>query len=264
MDCKSLLTSALNISHFFKHSGAPIMQAVESLPRGHAPLQDLATRKLQPTVENVMKKVLVLGANGKIAQWVIRMLAGRRDVAMTLFLRDAAKLTERVPDNATLVVGDVLDSERLRQAVTGQDVVYANLAGEVDQQAEHIVAAMQAAGVKRLIFVNSLGIYDEVPGAFGAWNTREIGAYLGPYRAAADTIEASDLDYAILRPAWLQDQDEVDYETTQKNEPFKGTEVSRKSVADLVVKLIGSAEPLGRANLGVNKPDTDGEKPAFL
>ncbi len=58
----------------------------------------------------------------------------------------------------------------------------------------------------------------------------------------------------------------TDYEITQKNEPFKGTEVARKSVADLVVKLIESPERLGRvtperlgrANVGVNKPDTDG------
>jgi uncharacterized protein YbjT (DUF2867 family) len=88
--------------------------------------------------------------------------------------------------------------------------------------------------VKRLIFVASLGIYDEVPGKFGAWNHRQIGAYLPPFRRAADAIEASGLEYSILRPAWLTDKDEVDYETTERDEPFKGTEVSRKSVADLI------------------------------
>jgi NAD(P)H-binding len=35
---------------------------------------------------------------------------------------------------------------------------------------------MKAAGSKRLIFVTSLGIYDEVPGRFGEWNRRQIGA----------------------------------------------------------------------------------------
>jgi uncharacterized protein YbjT (DUF2867 family) len=119
----------------------------------------------------------------------------------------------------------------------GQDIVYANLTGgELDRQAKAIVEGMSVAGVKRLIFVASLGIYDEVPGTFGEWNRREIGAYLPPFRRAADAIEASGLDYTILRPAWLTDEDEVDYETTERNEPFKGTEVSRKSVADLIVK----------------------------
>ena len=73
--------------------------------------------------------------------------------------------------------------------------------------------------MKRLLFVASLGIYDEVPGKFGEWNRHEIGAYLPPFRRAADAIEASGLDYTILRPAWLTDEDEVDYETTERNEP---------------------------------------------
>jgi len=45
----------------------------------------------------------------------------------------------------------------------GQDVVYANLSGAMKQQAECIVEAMQATGLKRLIFISSMGIYGEVP-----------------------------------------------------------------------------------------------------
>ena len=122
---------------------------------------------------------------------------------------------------------------------------------------------MRAPGVRRLIFIASLGIYDEVPGAFGAWNRRQIGPMLGPYRAAADTIEESGLDYTILRRAWLTDADEVAYEITRRDEPFKGTEVSRKSVAALVTEVVTHANQWSRANLGVDKPGTDGDKPAF-
>jgi nucleoside-diphosphate-sugar epimerase len=143
--------------------------------------------------------------------------------------------------------------------------VYANLSGDdIDLQARNIVEAMSAAGVERLVFVTSLGIYDEVPGKFGAWNRREIASYLPPFRRAADVIEASGVNYTILRPAWLTDKNEVDYETTERNEPFKGTEVSRKSVAELIVKMIESPKLFSRGNLGVNKPNTDGDKPAFL
>jgi hypothetical protein len=55
----------------------------------------------------------------------------------------------------------------------------------------------------------------------------------------------------------------VDYETTEEGEPFKGTEVSRKSGADLIVKIIESPKLRSRGNIGVNKPNTDGDKPAF-
>lgn len=176
-----------------------------------------------------MKNVLILGAAGQIAQWAVRLLANRDDVQMTLFVRDSNKL-KRVPRNARVIEGDVMDADALAAAVQGQDLVYANLAGDVDEQANRYVAAMEAAGVKRLVAINSLGIYDEVPGAFGEWNRKEIGAYLPPYRRAADIIEASSLDYTVIRAAWLQDEDEIDYATTAKGEPFGRTEISRMSV----------------------------------
>lgn len=211
-----------------------------------------------------MTKILILGASGQIARLAIPMLATGRNVVLTLFLRDASKLDKARTKGCRIVEGDVLDAEKLRSAMAGQEVVYANLAGDVDKQAAAIIAAMNAAGVKTLIFVTSLGIYDEVAGKFGRWNRREIGASLPPYRKAADLIEASGLDYAILRPAWLTDEDEVDFETTERNDPFKGTEVSRKSVAALIADFALSAAPLGKRNLGVNKPNTDGDKPAFV
>lgn len=178
-------------------------------------------------------------------------------------LRDASKLVD-APDGNRVVEGDVLERDQLDPAVHGQDVVYANLAGNVDEQAARIIESMTSARVERLVFITALGIYDEVPGAFGAWNRRQIGPMLGPYRAAADTIEKSRLGYTILRPAWLTNADEVSYEVTRRDEPFKGTEVSRKSVAALVTDIVTHPDRWLRANLGVNKPGTDGDKPAFL
>ncbi len=90
-----------------------------------------------------------------------------------------------------------------------------------------------------------------------------IGEPLKAYRAAADLIEASELDYTIIRPAWLTDHDEIDYELTQRDEQFKGTEVSRQSVAAFVTDVATYPDRHSRENLGINKPGTDGDKPAF-
>lgn len=211
-----------------------------------------------------MTNVLILGASGQIARHVIAMLAGNDDVRLTLFARNTARLSD-VPVNASVVQGDVLDAAKLKQAVKGQDIVYANLTGEdLDAQAKSVIAAVEAEGVKRLIFVLSLGIYDEVPGKFGKWNAATIGEDLKPFRRAADAVEASGLDYTIIRPAWLTDEGEVDYELTGRNELFKGTVVSRKSVADLIAKIIRSPDLYVRGNVGVNKPGTDGDKPYFM
>ncbi len=164
-----------------------------------------------------------------------------------------------------MVIGSVLDKPLLKEAMAGQEIVYANLSGDnLDKQAQAVIAAMQAAGVKRLVFVLSLGIYDEVPGMFGQWNRGIIGEELKPYRRAADAIETSGLDYTILRPAWLTDEDEVDYELTAKGQPFQGTVVSRRSVGDLITRILVSPELHLRENLGIHQPGSEGDKPYFM
>ena len=212
-----------------------------------------------------MKKILILGAGGQVAQWVIRAFASRKDFALTLLLRNPGKLPTPVPANGSVLAGDVLDQALLRQTMPGHDVVYANLVGDdMEQQANSIIAAMRASGVERLIFVLSMGIYDEVPGKFGEWNNAMLAEDLKPFRRAADAIEASGLAYTIVRPAWMTNEDEVDYELTTRHAPFKGTVVSRRSAADLIASIIETPDLHMHANLGVNKPNTDGDKPYFM
>lgn len=194
-----------------------------------------------------MSNVLILGANGQIARVAIELFLKTTDTKLTLYLRNAKRLRGLHPSRTRVIEGDVLDAKKLSEAMVDQDVVYANLSGQLEKQAGNIVKAMQAAGKKRLIFVSSMGIYDEVPG-------EKYGSILDPYRKSAAIIEASDLDYTIVRPAWLNDHDEIDYETTRKGEPFKGAVVSRKSVADLIVKLAQAPGLAVRDSLGISKP----------
>ena len=129
----------------------------------------------------------------------------------------------------------------------GQDVVYASLAGDMKRQAEHIVDAMHATGVKRLIFISSMGIYGEVPG-------ERYRSVLDPYRDSAAAIEASDLDYTILRPGWFTNDPQVSYQLTQKGEPFKGHDVTLNSLSDLIARLVTKPGLHVRQSLGVSSP----------
>ncbi len=212
-----------------------------------------------------MQHVLILGAGGKIAKLAETMLLNETDADLTLFLRHPEKITVSDEQRETVVTGDAANTGDLAQAMKGQDVVYANLAGSnIETQAQQVVKSMDEAKVNRLVWISTLGIYDEVPGAFGKWNHQMLDdGYLPTYAAAAKVIEASDLDYTIIRPAWLQNQDEVDYELTNKGDAFKGTEVSRKSIAAVVTSLIKDPTIHIRASLGVNKPNTDGAKPSW-
>ena len=196
-----------------------------------------------------MTGVLILGAHGQIARVATDLFLAHTDVQLTLYLRQARRLKAlRHADRVRVVEGDVLDGQVLATAMAGQDVVYANLAGQLEPQARSIVAAMHTTGLRRLIFISSMGIYDEIPG-------ERHGSVLDPYINAARVLEASDLDYTILRPAWLSDRDEIAYGTTQKGEPFRNAAgvVSRKSVADLVVRLATTPGLEVRRSLGVHK-----------
>lgn len=213
--------------------------------------------------------ILILGASGHIAHFAIESLMNDTNDHLVLFTRHPEGLKDLDENRVTIFNGDTLNRDDLDQAMADVNIVYANLSNpDIQKQAENIVQTMDKHGIKTLIWISSIGIYDEVPGKFGEWNNemlRQGGAasYLGTYRAAADVIEASDLDYTIIRPAWLTNKDEVEYETTEKGEDFKGTEVSRKTIGYLVAKITQDPAPYAHRSIGVNKPNTDGDKPSW-
>ena len=192
-----------------------------------------------------MKNVIILGASGNIAGHVIDILVKMDDINLTLFLRNARRLRNNDISKCRIIEGDVLDLHQLKEAMKGQDIVYGNLSGDLEAMAKNIVKAMAETGVKKLIFISSIGIYD-VP----------LKPVLKSYRKAVDLIEASNLEYTILRPTWFTNADEVDYETTRKGEPEKGSVVSQKSLAAVITKIIETPEKYIGENLGVNKPNS--------
>ncbi|ALM57068.1 SDR family oxidoreductase [Staphylococcus equorum] len=208
-----------------------------------------------------MTRVLILGANGAVSKAAINSFLENTSYTLRLFLRDANRLPDFASDRIRVREGDATNFDDVNSAMDDVDIVLASLSGDLDKEAATIVKAMQTNDVKRLVFVTSLGIYNEVPGEFGEWVQEQIGDRLPVYKAAADIIESSGLDYTIFRPAWLTHTNEIDYEITQKNESFKGTEVSRKSVAAVVVKIAKDPSLYLKENIGINKPNTDYNKP---
>lgn len=207
-----------------------------------------------------MKNVLIIGATSRIASIVADQIKNNDDINLTLVVRNVQKLPESLT-NQNIVVADATDPTMMSKIIKNHDVVYVSLNGDVISSAKIIVNAMANDKSKRLIWTSSLGIYDEVPGEFGKLNNRALPQYLKTYRQAADIVESSDLDYTVIRPAWLVDDDEVSYETTHKPAPFKGTEVSRASVADYVKNAILHPEGDVRESVGIDKPGTECDRP---
>jgi len=191
-----------------------------------------------------MKKVIIIGAGGSLAKFVIRELKKRGNVSLTLFLRNKRGLADDDAKGCEIIEADVMDYPKLKHAIAGQDIVYVNLAGNLEAMAANIVKAMHDTGVSRIIAISSIGIYD-----------KPLKPVLVPYRKLSDIIEASGLDYTILRPDWFTDADEVDYKITKKGEPEEGTAVSRKSLAYFIYTMVAHTDLHLQENLGISKPN---------
>lgn len=205
-----------------------------------------------------MKKILILGANGRIARIVEHRLLTETDAYLTLVLRNAKRLTSTDLARVNIIEGDVHDSKLLDRVMVDQDIIYANLAGDLSALAQNMINSMLKTGLKKLIWITGSGLYHETPEPFGTWVEKVVGhAAKEDSRQAAKIIENAALQYTIIRAAYMTNDARIDYELTQKGTTFKGTLISRASVADLIMKIIANPSHYARTSLGISQPGTD-------
>lgn len=200
-----------------------------------------------------MKNVLIIGATGTLGSAARQAILAGTDDKLTLFARSANRIRINDDSRETLISGNVMSDADLDKAMSGQDAVFAALSGNLGAYAEKIITAMDRNNVSRLVFITSMGIYDEIPASIGASGNLSSNPILQTYRDAADEIEASDLNYTIVRPGWFTGGP-VNYQVTRKGEPFGGHDVSVSSIADIVMKLIEDDTLYSRDSIGVNTP----------
>lgn len=198
-----------------------------------------------------MTNVLIIGATGTVGSTTRWYFLDHTDDQLTLMARNTDRLGDLETSRETAIAGSVTDAAALKIALQGQDFVFAALSGSLKSMAQALVAAMDQSDVKRLAFITSMGIYDEIPASLGGGNVSQ-NPVLRPYREAADVIEASDLDYTIIRPGWF-DNGSTDYGITHKGEPFGGHDVAVESIADLVTRLAHDPSLGLRDSLGINR-----------
>ena len=211
-------------------------------------------------------KVLILGAAGQIGKLVTNDLLEQTDYNLVLYGRNVtSRLTVTDTARVRLVNGDFKDREALTAAMQDVDAIYLNDMNDAEGVAT-IVTVMKEKKVRRIIVASILGIYNEVPGEFGKWNERMVGA--GHIKEAAEhvkLVEIPDFDYTILRLTWLYNKSgNRKYELTQKGEPFKGAQVTREAVSQLIVDILEDASgKYVKKSLGVGEPNTNFDKPSF-
>lgn len=191
-----------------------------------------------------MKKVIIIGAGGSLAKYVIAAIKELGNRELTLFLRNKNRLPKSESEDCTTIEGDAMNYNDVKNAIAGQEIVYVNLAGNLEAMTKNIIKAMHENGVTRIIAISSVGIY-ETP----------LKPVLVQYRKLADLVESSGLDYTILRPDWFTNGTEIEYAITKKGNRETGSAISRKSIASFIATIIEQPDLHTNENVGISKPN---------
>ena len=154
------------------------------------------------------KRILLLGATGGTGQQILTQ-ALQQGHHVTALVRNPERLTVR-HERLCVMKGDVLQDKRpLAEAVYGQDVVISTLGvgnglksgALIERSMPAIIAAMQQAGVPRLIHLSAFGVGHTVrdvpllPRIMQGLLLRDIYA---DKAAGAATLQKSDLDWTVI------------------------------------------------------------------
>jgi uncharacterized protein YbjT (DUF2867 family) len=219
-------------------------------------------------------KLVIFGARGHTGREVARAaLAAGHEVTSAVRGGQAATVRDALADEpeplekTRIVIADVLDAASVAKAVAGQDAVISTFGPTnnrksgtlMSEGAKNIVAACEAAGVKRFVFESGLMTSDGSGLGFGARvGVKLVGAFYSKMRddkrLAEATIRASSLDYVIVRPPNLMDgpakRTYVHGENLRFN-PMK--KLSHADVADFLVKAASDAA-LARKTVEIGEP----------
>jgi putative NADH-flavin reductase len=153
-------------------------------------------------------KITIFGATGRMGRLLTRQAldAGH---CVTAYARNPAKLDLTHPD-LSVVAGQLDDEEAISAAVRGADAVIEGVGSE-SEGTGRIIAAMDAAGVRRLVVVSTCSVSD--PADRPDLKVRALVRMVrtvaprpwAEVRAAAEAVRASDLDWTLVRVARLTD-----------------------------------------------------------
>ncbi len=199
--------------------------------------------------------ILVIGAAGKTGMAVVEqaMAAGHQ---VTAFVQ---KADEYKGPNVRVVEGDATDSAVMDEAVIGQDAVLDTVGGKTpckattleSSAARTIIDAMQRNGVRRLVVTSMLGVGDSEANA-PIYERLLVSTFLrGADKDKSGmeaAVEASGLDWVILRPAILTDDPATgNVRVFSAETAEKAHKITRADVAAFMVAQLASDEYLHQA-----------------
>jgi putative NADH-flavin reductase len=189
-------------------------------------------------------KIAVFGASGKTGILIVYQALNQGHI-VTAFARQPSKVTIR-HKNLRVIQGDVLEIEKVKLAVEGQDVVLCALGSDKNKPntmlsdgTRNILKSMESSGVKRFICMSSAGILGN-DGGF--WFGKIImplflNHVFADKKRQAKLIEESKAEWVIIRPTGLTDAPKTNTYKINLDIPTSRS-IPRADVADFMLKLI--------------------------
>jgi uncharacterized protein YbjT (DUF2867 family) len=195
-------------------------------------------------------EVVVAGGHGKIALRLERLLAARGDRVRAL-VRNEEHFGDVEDAGAEPVLCDMEREDDLGPRVDGADaVVFAAGAGPgsgperkrtVDLGAAvKLMEAAQDKGVRRYVIVSSIGAHDPKSGP------AQMRPYLEAKAEADRALMASELDWTIVRPGALTDDDGTGRVRATHDMSVRGP-VPRDDVAAVLAAVLAEPKTVGKA-----------------
>jgi putative NADH-flavin reductase len=189
-------------------------------------------------------KIAIFGASGRTGILTVYQALDKGHL-VTAFARKSSTVTIQ-HRNLKVVQGDILDYEKVKKAVEGQDAVISALGFEsrkpttvLSEGTGNIIRAMKECRVNRFICMSSAGILGNDAGILFGKIIMPLflkQVFLDKVRQM-NIIRESDLEWVIIRPTGLTDAPK-----TGKYKISMGSPVSRRipraDVADFMLKLL--------------------------
>ncbi len=212
-------------------------------------------------------RILILGATGKTGAKMVE-LALARGHSVTAFVRDPGKVTAS-DSNLTVIEGDILDPASIEKAfaqpcdavLSALGIFHREPKTDLSDGTRNVLQAMQRHNVRRIAVVSTIGAGDSRgQGNFLARNLQRIllSHVIDDKNRQEAHLEASGLDWTIVRPPQLTDKNEVrtDLVTWQGPSPKRPKltwKTSRASVAGFLLDAVEQGLHLQQA-INISEP----------
>ena len=198
-------------------------------------------------------KLVIFGANGKTGTFLIEQALAKGH-QLTAYIRRAGALEQQHP-NLKIVVGNLNDTDKLREAIKGADACISVLGGsslfkhapEIISGIDSIINIMEQEGVKRFIYLSSMGAGEsrKLMGMILRFFIADImlRVPLADHTANEERIANSKLNWTLVRPAGLTNGPKTGRLKHGKTiKVLKGSpQISRANVASFIIEQLSDA-----------------------